>query len=174
MKHRNRNKAKTTGESRPNRQLPYVIAVCAAFLLVVGAITVISRERARADVRAKVSPDLVTVNVAGKNLQVDPQTGRIKSLSPQEAQQLAEGLKAMLNRSSEGLASTRHADGSLSLDLKGRFQNVTVARMNDDGSVEQSCVDNPEAAANFFGIDPKLVGVDRPAQPVKRSQANLQ
>jgi hypothetical protein len=43
------------------------------------------------------------------------------------------------------------------MDLEDRFQNVTVARVNKDGSVSQSCVDNPQAAGAFFGIDPKLM-----------------
>ena len=43
------------------------------------------------------------------------------------------------------------------MDLHGRFQDVTVARVNSDGTVEQSCVNNPQAAAKFFGINPKLI-----------------
>jgi hypothetical protein len=43
------------------------------------------------------------------------------------------------------------------MDLEGRFQNVTVARVNADGIIEQSCVDNPRAAAQFFRIDPALI-----------------
>ena len=50
-----------------------------------------------------------------------------------------------------------HADGSVSINLEDRFQNVTVARVNKDGSLSQSCVDNPKAAGAFFGIDPKLI-----------------
>jgi hypothetical protein len=51
------------------------------------------------------------------------------------------------------------------MDLQGRFQNVVVARRNTDGTVERSCVDNPQAAANFFGVDPQLFGAE-PAKAV--------
>ena len=47
----------------------------------------------------------------------------------------------------------------VSMDLQGRFQNVALAKKNEDGSVSQSCVDNPASGAAFFGIDPQLVGV---------------
>jgi hypothetical protein len=117
----------------------------------------------------------VTVKVAGREVQVDPQTGKIKPLTPEEAQQLADGLKTMLNKSTEGLEQVKQADGTVSMDLKGRFRNVAVARTNDDGSVEESCVDEPEQAAAFFGIDPKLLGVQSTrtlsSQPVVKTPA---
>jgi hypothetical protein len=68
------------------------------------------------------------------------------------------------------LVQVRHADGSVSMDLEGRFQNVTVAKVNADGTVEQSCVDNPRAAAKFFGIDLKLIE----NAPTARKRANIQ
>jgi hypothetical protein len=95
--------------------------------------------------------------VGGQDIQIDTQTGDIKPLTPQEAQKLAEGLAPMLDRSTEGLTQVRHADGSVSMDLKGHFQDVVVARINTDGTIERSCVNNPEAAGKFFGIDPQLI-----------------
>src|SRR5207248_9982528 len=86
----------------------------------------------------------VTRRVAGQDIQIDTQTGEIKPLTPQEARKLAEGLAPMLDRSKIGLVQVRHADGSVSMDLQGRLQDVVVARINTDGVVEQSCVNNPE------------------------------
>jgi hypothetical protein len=113
-------------------------------------------------------------------VQVDPQTGQVRSLTPEQARRLAEGLKRMLNKSSEGLVQEQHADGSVSMDLQGRFQNVAVARVESDGTVTQSCIDKPDQAASFFGIDPALMGVEskgrtntqQPARmsPAKRSR----
>ena len=153
-----------------------VIAVVA-----LGAVTVISRQKGHARVSnspaesaatSKQQPNFITVKVGSRDVQVDPQTGQIKPLSPQEAQQLAEQLKGMFNKSTDDLEVVREADGSLSMDLQGRFQNVTVARTNADGSVTQSCVDNPEAAAQFFRIDPKLLGVQSPMTPARPAQEN--
>ena len=97
--------------------------------------------------------NFTTVKVAGQDVEVDGQTGQIKALTPEEAQRLAAGLKQMINQSTEGLEQVHHADGSVSMDLEGRFQNVSVAKVNEDGSITQSCVDNPEAAGAFFGIE---------------------
>lgn len=113
------------------------------------------------------------VKVAGQDVPVN-QTGQVKPLSPDEAQKLADSLKHLLNKSTEGLVEERHADGSVSVDLQGRFEHVTVARKNQDGTVSQSCVDNPRAAAAFYKIDPKLLESDQPTvkKPVSKPNNN--
>lgn len=156
-------------------RLPLIFAVMAAASVAIGAGTVVSRRLVGPDalqnqvandtVARKAGKNYVTVKIAGRDVQVDSQTGQIKPLTSQEAQQLAEGLKRMLNQSTEGLVQVEHADGSVSMDLNGRFQNVTVARINEDGSLTQSCVDNPQAAAAFFGFDPQLLGVESSGKP---------
>jgi hypothetical protein len=135
-------------------------------VLALAAVTVVSRQRARAieaseagkssQVPKMSNRNFVTVKVAGQEVEVDSQTGQMKELTPEEARKLAAGLKQMVNQSTDGLVQLQHADGSVSMDLEGRFQNVTVARVSEDG-VTQSCVDNPQAAGEFFGIDPKLI-----------------
>jgi len=166
MKKQNqKNKSRAAAKNPRARVITVTVAI---LLIAVAAITVLSKQLNGANASpsqtaGSEAPKYVTVKVAGQDVQVDPQTGQVKPLTPEEAKHLADGLKPMFNRSTEGLKPVRHADGSLSMDLQGRFQNVAVARKNADGTVEQSCVDNPEAAANFFGIDPQLVGVE----PVK-------
>ena len=112
--------------------------------------------------------NFIKVKVAGQDVEVDSQTGRMRELSPEEARKLATGLNQMVNKSTEGLSEVHHPDGSVTMDLQDRFQNVTVARVNDDGSVSQSCVDNPEAAGAFFGIDPKLIEDPTTTAPIKK------
>lgn len=165
-------KKKKTKPVQSARRLPRrsLIIIAAIALLSVAAVTVISRQSAvgkQAEGTQKITTETsnaagrkyTKVKVGNQEVFVDSQTGKIKPLTPQEAQELAQGLKTMLdkNKSSEGLVEEYHADGSVSIDLQGRFQNVTVARENEDGTVTTSCVDTPRAAANFFGIDPKLV-----------------
>ena len=149
----------------PGFGLTAVLVVTA--VLTITAVTVVSRQRATAagpgeakgssQMTQKPKGNFVTVKVAGQEVEVDSQTGQIKQLTPDEARKLAAGLKQMVNRSTEGLVEVHHADGSASTDLEGRFQNVTVARVNNDGSVTQSCVDSPQTAGAFFGIDPTLI-----------------
>jgi hypothetical protein len=82
---------------------------------------------------------------------------------------LAEGLKQVVNQSTEGLVQVQHADGAVQMDLDGHFQNVAVARVNNDGSVTQSCVDSPQTAGAFFGIDPNLIEQSN-ARPIQNKQ----
>jgi hypothetical protein len=158
--------------AKGSRRLPLVGIIIATAVFAFGAATVISTQRPKVLeardqhtespvanlVANKPGKNYITVKVAGQDVQLDSQTGDMKPLTPEEAEKLAAGLKPMLNQSTEGLVQIQHADGSVSMDLQGRFQNVAVARMNKDGSVSQSCVDNPRAAGAFFGIDPKLLG----------------
>ena len=101
----------------------------------------------------------VALRGAYQQVPIDQQTGQIRPLTQEEAQRLAAGIKELVNRSTDGLKTVKHADGSVSMDLDGHFQNVIVAKKNEDGTVSQSCVDNRQTAAEFFGIDPQLVGV---------------
>lgn len=153
------------------RRFPRSLLIATAIAVVaLAAMTVVSRQSAGgrgSNGQTKVTTAMAnaanknaTVKVASQDMPVDSQ-GQIRPLTPDEAKKLAEGLNPMLNKSSEGLVEEHNADGSVEMDLQGRFQSVTVARVNKDGSVTQSCVDNPRAAGAFFGIDPKSI---RPAR----------
>jgi hypothetical protein len=177
-KQQNRKRANLSSKRRPALKSMLLVVV----VLVIATVTVIARQVSKNNVARNVtatttasalpanSPTAkyVTVKVAGRDVQVDSQTGQIKQMTPEEAKQLADGLKGMLNRSTEGLVQEQHADGTVSMDLQGRFQNVTVAKVNPDGTVTRSCIDSPEAAASFFGLDPKSVGAD-PSIPIKQA-----
>jgi len=152
-----------------------MLIVAAIAILALAAMTVVSRQSGGSNGPGKVTTAMAnsdnktaTLKVVSQAMPVDSQ-GQIRPLTPDEAKKLAEGLKPMLNKSSEGLAEEHNADGSVEMDLQDRFQSVTVARVNKDGSVSQSCVDNPGAAGAFFGIDPKSI---RPARST--SQPNPQ
>ena len=181
MKNRKQKQASPVARSR---RFSVTMVTAAAILIAVAAITVVSKQlvfsNVPAPVVAKAAPGetgkkYVTVKVAGREVQVDPQTGQIKPLSPDEAKQMADGLKTMLNKSTDGLVPVQNPDGSTTIDLQGRFRNVAVARINADGTLEQSCIDEPQQAARLFGIDPQLLGVEpvkgAPAQPVIRTPA---
>jgi hypothetical protein len=181
MKKQKRHRSKQVSKGR---RLSIISLTIAAVVVAGAAITVLSRQAAKDKVStgneaklktAESSKKYMTVKVAGREVQVDPQTGKIKPLTPAEAQELADGLKTMLNKSTEGLEEVHNADGSVSVDLKGRFQNVTIARVNEDGTLEKSCVDEPKAAAEFLGIDPQLIDPELPKtnsnRPVTRTPA---
>lgn len=163
-----RKKAKKNESAPTARRLPALIAL-ALVVLVIGAISAVSRQLAAgtqspqpektAVSKVSSSKKYMTVKVAGQDVEVD-QAGKLKPLTPEQAQNLAEGLKKMVNKSAEGLKEVHHEDGSVTVDLEDRFQHVVFAREAEDGSLSMSCVDNPRAAAAVLGVDPKLLGVD--------------
>lgn len=151
----------------PRRPLIIITAIA---VLAIAAITVVSRqvvsgkqtnEKATTAPANAVDKKFATVKLAGQELPVDAK-GQIRPLTPDEAKQMADRLKNMLNRSTEGLVQEKKADGSISMDLQDRFQHVTIARVNADGTVTTACVDNPRAAGAFLGIDPKMLQPDKP------------
>ncbi len=157
-----------TVKSSPKRLRGLLIfaILLAVPVFAIGAITVATRQRAASQnknqeasyrVADKSKGNMPTIKVVGQDVHVDGETGQIRALTPDEAEKLAAGLKELINDSPEGLNEVQHADGSVSVDVQGRFQNVTVARINTDGSISRSCVNNPQAAGAFFGIDPKLI-----------------
>ena len=175
-----KHKKKPTARAKRFPRLTLTTVLVATAILAIAAVTVVSRQKTRATGASVAERSLqvanksnnksnfVTVKVAGLDVEVDSQTGRVKELTPEEARKLAAGLNKMVNKSTDGLVEVQHADGSVSMDLQDHFQNVTVARVNDDGSVSQSCVDNPQAAGAFFGIDPKLIEDPSTTEPIKK------
>jgi hypothetical protein len=158
----------------------------AATVLVIGVITALSMvkgqtQKAKVETQnAKVEEgksqmanqsrrNYVTSNAAGLTVVIDRQTGQIRPLTPEEARRLADGIKQLVSQSTEGLVQIHRANGSVSMDLQGRFQSVLLAKKEDDGTISQACIDNVESAASFFEIDPELVGAAKRAaksQPV--------
>ena len=104
--------------------------------------------RASAPAPDKSAGDYVTVEVGGRKIRVNAKTLQQGPLTQQQSQQIADALEG--NKSTDGLVEVKHDDGTVSMDLQGRFQNVMIARTEDDGSVTNVCVDTPEAARSFL------------------------
>lgn len=104
-----------------------------------------------ADAPATPAGNFVTVEVGGKKIRVNAQTLQQGPLTQEQSQQIADALEG--NKSTEGLVEVRHADGTVEVDLQGHFQNVMMAKRNDDGSVSNACVDTPAAAKSFLKSD---------------------
>ena len=150
-----KNSKKVKRPVRSYRRLTTVVIV-AIVVVAIGAITVLSRQSDRKS-QSAAKTEVTNTKLASQDVHLNDQGQQPQQLSVDEAQKLAGGLKELVNQSTDGLVEVRHADGSVSVNLEDRFQNVTVARVNKDGSISQSCVDNPKAAGAFFGIDPKLI-----------------
>ena len=66
-----------------------------------------------------------------------PTAGQLAELSALE--------RNMTSHSDEGLVVTHHPDGSMSMDLQGRFQEFTTVRIGPDGKLIFQCTDNAAA-----------------------------
>lgn len=175
--------AKKIGRNSSKRIRPLAAIGVIAAIFVVGATAAISLRTSEAKNPTPRRNEVPLANNARANMNIRPgfqqlpldqQTGQIRPLTQEEAQKLAEGIKQLVNQSTDGLVPVHHADGSVSMDLQGRFQSIAVAKKTEDGKFTESCVDNPTSAAAFFGIDPQLVGGQRNAAsltevPQKRS-----
>lgn len=149
-------KSKRVFKQRPAaaRARAYRAVLFACALLVAGvataAATYASRNVAQPKAVSAVQPadPYVTVEVGGRKVRVNAQTLQQGPLTQEQSRQLAEQLEG--NKATDGLVQEKHDDGSVSVDLQGRFQNVTMAKRNDDGTVSAACVDTPEAASAFL------------------------
>jgi len=80
-----------------------------------------------AAMRATISPEGVLSVASGRfDLPLDPATAQA------------------VRRDDTGLVPVHHPDGSVSIDLQGRFQSVSIARIGDDGPIV-SCADGDHA-----------------------------
>lgn len=91
---------------------------------------------------------------------------------PTTAREVAglEDLAQMIDRSTEGLEVVQRADGTLSVDLRGRFMSLAIARPQADGSEPVSCLIGSEALAALeaFTAQPAKPVIS-PAAPVEKA-----
>ena len=155
---------------RTKARLIAFIAVLGIF--VGGAVTVISRQSDRAAKSRHRQPEVANSILSAKAAQDNlvPQTTPTQELTPEEAQKLTDAVKPMVSKSTDGLVETIDADGGVAIDGQDRFQNVTIARRNADGSISYSCVDTVESASEFFqpSRSPKQAGAGTRTAPVRR------
>jgi hypothetical protein len=77
--------------------------------------------------------------------QVVPTGAEDSPQAPAEDAAVEARFEQMISRSSEGLVEVAHDDGSVSMDLQGRFMSVMVAAPTADGGRTASCHTGREA-----------------------------
>src|SRR5687767_7369740 len=110
-------KEKSSKHNAANRRRRLLLFAAVAVIVAVTAITVISRQRGRTaqaanrektKAAASTTRTFVTQRVGNQDIKMNPQTGDIKALTPEEAKKLAEGLAPMLDKSTDGLVQVQH------------------------------------------------------------------
>src|SRR4051812_38851175 len=91
--------------------------------------------------------------VATKPIVLDQATKQVRMPTASEVQSMVAQISSATNRSSEGLTAKTLPNGTKQVNLQGRFQQVTIARANADGTMETRCVSSMEEAAAFLGLE---------------------
>lgn len=91
--------------------------------------------------------------VATKEIIHDNASGKLRKPTAEETEAMVDQLKSLTNRSTEGLTATQQPNGTVSMDLEGRFGGVVLGRANADGTTEVRCVFTMEEAAEFLGLE---------------------
>jgi hypothetical protein len=89
--------------------------------------------------RLAAKPAAAAPTAAGMVVAVDPETGALRMPTPAEMQALYATPDDALNESGDGLVVEHHANGSVSMNLQGRFASYSVVRMGADGKLIYGC-----------------------------------
>ncbi len=101
---------------------------------------------------------------------LDPETGTLGSM-PTATTLSAKSLDPALSRSSEGLVQKTLPDGTVMVDLQGRFQNASLAHLDTDGAVQVICTEDASCAHRFLeGKDGATHTFSRPAVSPRRAE----
>lgn len=133
------------------------LASAAMLAFVVGTLVAgptASAQPAGTPAQSQADGEATTVTFANQKIKIDPQTGKLRTPTAEEARAIMDTVAGLTNRSTEGLRVEQAANGVKKMDLQGRFQTVVLAKPNPDGTNEIRCVSTPEEAAAFLGIDP--------------------
>ena len=111
---------------------------------------------------------------AGQQSAADAKTGKLNQTPDDDDKVLNEALKNLLDRQPEGLKTTKLADGTVMLELTEEFMEVSVIKINPDGTKSVECVTGMKAAEESLkaqGAGPKsnLAPGATAAQPIQKA-----
>jgi hypothetical protein len=93
-----------------------------------------------------------TPGSAGMWAAIDPETGDLIPVPAGTVTKARDAeLARMLSRSTDGLEEVVLPDGSVMVDLQGRFMNASVATIDENGELQTSCVDDADEALHLLG-----------------------
>jgi hypothetical protein len=81
---------------------------------------------------------------AGMVITIDPESGAIVPPTAEQMARLSPAEQTGLMRTSEGLAEVRLPDGSVMVDLRGRFLEYSVVRLDPLGRPRLHCVNDAD------------------------------
>jgi hypothetical protein len=109
---------------------------------------------------ARTDDKKADIQTAGQKAAIDAQKGNLKD----DDKALSEDMKKLYNRPTEGLTVTYFANGTIKVDLPEEYMEVSVIKINPDGSKSVECVTGMKAAEETL----KAQGAPT-AKPVQKS-----
>ena len=109
----------------------------AGMLVMVGAASAVDDEGAQ---------DKATLSDAASSA---TESGKADAQAPAPAKDKDAALRAALSRSQEGLFEVHLADGTVAIDLQGRFQVMSVVRMLPDGTISFECSTHLDSSGEY-------------------------
>jgi len=83
-------------------------------------------------------------------VQLDPETGELVPVRGMKKAELTRRMEQHLDRSTTGLNEIQHADGSVSMNLDGRFRSLSLAVIDSTGGVHTECVTSKHRLYEFM------------------------
>ena len=88
-----------------------------------------------------------TVSVSGQKVAIDPQTKKLRQLTPEESQALSEDLKNYFGKTPGELKIYQYPNGMLAAELPEEYMDSMVVKRNPDGTLTTECVRGVKSAA---------------------------
>lgn len=147
---------------RKNTVLPFVLGI----VIVLALMTVMQKEtpleqpavaqatpealvaKEEAALHSQAAPKPQAVQVAGTQVQVDPQTGKLIPPTPAQKKSLADALRKQFT--SDPYGPYYFADGTISFVVGTERLNFSLAHLNNRGLPEMSCVSGLEQAVSVL------------------------
>lgn len=82
--------------------------------------------------------------MSGMVVSRDPQTGKLRMPTQAERHALGLDIQQALRRDTAGLREVTLPDGTVMLDLQGRFQSMSVVTLSEDGQLHMHCSDDAD------------------------------
>lgn len=108
------------------------------------------RPTATAQARTVTPPSATPVGAAGMIIAIDPETGAIVPPSAAQVLRLTSAERTGLQRSSAGLTQVRLPNGTVMVDLQGRFMEYSVLRLDLQGRPRAACMDDERALLQWL------------------------
>lgn len=117
----------------PRRRASVVVLLGSVIALVV--IAGIWLRPAAQPIDPPAAPEGLGPGAAAMRATINPETGKLEIRAGGPPLTLDAATREALRHDDEGLKEVHHPDGTISVDLRGRYQSVSVARVGEDGTV---------------------------------------